>query len=132
MGILGKLFGKRTDNDDDEGTVVPITLDLDARRAQLQRLEKACDALLAQMKSDPAMADKPGWQQRMNEYNRVAGDAMTMRQSTPTREGLIDLAFEVRPVFSTTVPAGQEAIGPLQAEVMAAADDLQKVLPGER
>lgn len=131
MGIFSKLFGKRTD-DDDEGTVVPITLDLDARRGQLQRLERACDALLEQMKADPAMADKPGWQQRMNEYHRVAGDAMGMRQATPTREGLIDLAFEVRPVFTTTVPAGHEAIGPLQAEVMAAADDLREVLPGER
>ncbi len=130
MGVFSRLFGKS--DDADEGTVVPINLDLDARRSQLQRLEHACDALLEEMKSDPSMLDKPGWQQRMNEYNRVAGDAMAMRKSTPTREGLIDLAFEVRPVFSGAIPTGQEAIGPLQAEVMAAADALPEVLPGER
>ncbi|MBA8795892.1 hypothetical protein FHX74_003533 [Friedmanniella endophytica] len=129
MGLLDKLFRR---NDDDEGTAVPISLDVEARRTQLRRFEQACDALTAEMRSDESRFDLPGWKERMNEYNRVAGTAMQLRQGTPTREGLIDLAFEVRPVFTGPIPAGYEAIGPLQDEVMAAARELQEVLPGER
>ena len=35
-------------------------------------------------------------------------------------------------MFTGPVPAGMEKIGPLQAEVMAAADDLRQLLPGEK
>ena len=48
-----------------------------------------------------------------------------------TREGVLDLVFEVRPVFSGPIPAGMEPLVPLQAEVLAAAEELREVLPGE-
>ncbi len=126
MGFLKKLFGR--DEDDEE---VPITLDLDRRRPQLLRLEKALDALAAEMRTNHT-TDDPGWRGRVNEYSRLAGEAMTVRKGTPTRDDVLDLVFEVRPVFTGAIPPGMEAIGPLQAEVMAAANDLRQLLPGEK
>ncbi len=126
MGLLKKLFGR--DEDDEE---VPITLDLDRRRPQLLRLEKALDALAAEMRTNHT-TDDPGWRGRVNEYSRLAGDAMTVRKGTPTRDDVLDLVFEVRPVFTGEIPAGMATLGPLQAEVMAAANDLRQLLPGEK
>ena len=126
MGFLKKLFGR-----EDEAEEVPITLDLDRRRPQLLRLEKALDALAAEMRSNHT-TDDPGWRGRVNEYSRLAGEVMTVRKGHPTRDEVLDLVFEVRPVFTGDIPPGMEAIGPLQAEVMAAADDLRQLLPGEK
>ena len=129
MSFLKKLLGR--DKDDEEGFDAPVTLDVEARKAQLTRLEKALDALATQMRAEQSM-DNPGWRARVNEYSRLAGVAMVQRQGTVARDDLLDLVFEVRPVFSGDIPAGMERLGPLQDEVMAAADDLQKLLPGER
>jgi hypothetical protein len=126
MGFLRKLFGR-----EEESEEVPITLDLDRRRAQLLRLEKALDALAAEMRQDHTTSD-PAWRNRINEYNRLAGEAMSLRRGEPTREAILDLVFEVRPCFSGPIPPGMEALGPLQDEVMAAANDLLELLPGER
>jgi hypothetical protein len=126
MGFLKKLFGREEEDED-----VPITLDVDRRRPQLLRLEKALDALAAEMRTNHT-TDDPGWRGRVNEYSRLAGEAMTVRKGTPTRDEVLDLVFEVRPLFTGAIPAGMEAIGPLQAEVMAAADDLRQLLPGEK
>jgi hypothetical protein len=128
MGFLKKLFGRR--EEDEEGFDAPITLDTERRKVQLLRLEKALDALASEMRAEQSM-DNPGWRARVNEYSRLAGVAMTQRQS-PARDELLDLVFEVRPVFSGKIPPGMERIGPLQDEVMAAANDLQELLPGER
>jgi hypothetical protein len=126
MGFLKKLFGR-----DEEEEEVPITLDVERRRPQLLRLEKALDALAAEMRTNHTTED-PGWRGRVNEYSRLAGEAMTVRKGTPTRDEVLDLVFEVRPVFTGDIPPGMEKLGPLQAEVMAAADDLRQLLPGER
>jgi hypothetical protein len=126
MGFLKKLFGR-----EEEAEEVPITLDLDRRRPQLLRLEKALDALATEMRNNHT-TDDPGWRSRVNEYGRLAGEAMTARKGTPTRDDVLDLVFEVRPVFTGDIPPGMAAIGPLQAEVMAAADDLRQLLPGEK
>lgn len=130
MNFLKKLFGKG--DNEESGPDTPITLDVDARKAQLLRLEKALDALANGMQEDKARLANPGWKARVSEYGRLAGEAMMLRGKPLSREGLLDLVFEVRPVFSGPIPEGLEHIGPLQDEVMAAADDLQEVLPGER
>lgn len=130
MSFLKKLLGRK-DDDDDEGFDAPITLDVERRRAQLVRLERALDALATAMRAEQSM-DNPGWRGRVNEYSRLAGVAMTQRQAPLARDALLDLVFEVRPVFSGPIPAGLERLGPLQDEVMTAADDLQQLLPGER
>jgi hypothetical protein len=128
VSFLKKMFGR--DEDADEGEV-PITLDVERRRQQLMRLEQALDALSREMREGQSM-DNPGWRARVHEYGRLAGAAMTLRQSQLSRDALLDLVFEVRPVFSGSIPPGLEHLGPLQDEVMAAANDLQQVLPGER
>jgi hypothetical protein len=127
VSFLRKLFGKGDEPEEDR----PITIDVEKRKAQLARLEKALDALAREMRLEQTM-DNPGWRGRVNEYSRLAGEAMEQRRGTPTRDGLLDLAFEVRPCFTGPIPDGMEAIGPLQDEVMAAANDLHELLPGER
>ena len=125
MSFLRKLFGR------EEPTDVPVTLDLDRRKEQLLRLERALDALAAEMRTDHTTND-PAWRERVNEYSRLAGQAMDERRGTPTRESVLDLVFEVRPLFTGPIPVGMEKCGPLQDEVMAAAADLRELLPGEK
>ncbi len=129
MGLLQRLLGRDKEEDGDDPEVV-ITLDAVRRKPQLIRLEQALDALATEMRANHTV-DDPGWRSRVNEYSRLAGDAMTLRGDL-TREGLLDLVFAVRPVFSGTVPPGFENLGPLQSEVMAAADDLRELLPSEK
>jgi hypothetical protein len=126
VSFLRKLLGRETEPED-----VPIVLDIEQRRPQLLRLERALDALATGMREGHT-TDDPGWRARVNEYSRLAGEAMTERKGTPTRESVLDLVFEVRPLFTGPIPPGMEALGPLQDEVMAAADDLRKLLPGEK
>ena len=126
MNFLKRLFGR-----EDEAEEVPITLDVDRRRPQLLRLEKALDALAKEMRTGHT-TDDPGWRGRINEYSRLAGEAAAVRRGTPTRDEVLDLVFEIRPCFSGAIPPGMEKIGPLQDEVMAAADDLRQLLPGEK
>lgn len=128
MGIFSKLFGRK---DEVEGEPTPIVLDAERRKPQLLRLEKALDRLAAAMRESSTM-DNPGWRGRVNEYNRLAGEAATLRRGTINRDDVLDLVFEVRPVFSGEIPPGMESLGPLQDEVVAAAEDLRELLPGER
>ncbi len=126
MSFLSKLFGRKEEEVED----APISVDVDQRRKQLTRLEKALDALANEMREQQTM-DNPGWRGRVNEYSRLAGEAADQRRA-PTREGLLDIVFEIRPVFSGPIPDGMEVLAPLQDEVMAAADDLRELLPGEK
>lgn len=128
MGFLSKLFGKGEVDDEAD---LPINLNLDARRTQLMQIEGALDELARTMR-DVASVDNPGWRGRVNEYSRLAGEAMAQRNGTPTREGLLDLSFEIRPVFTGDAPAGLESLVPLQDRVMTLATQLSTVLPGER
>jgi hypothetical protein len=125
VSFLRKWFGR------EEPEEVPVTLDLGRRKEQLLRLERALDALASEMRADHTTSD-PAWRERVNEYSRLAGEAMNLRRGEPTRESLLDLVFEVRPLFTGPIPDGMEKCGPLQDEVMAAANDLRELLPGEK
>jgi hypothetical protein len=130
MSFLGRLFG-RGGQDGDEDVEVPIALDVERRRTQLLRLEQGLDALASQMQVAKT-GDNPGWRERVKEYGRLAGEAMMVRKGVPTREQILDLVFEVRPVFTGPAPAGLDSLVPLQNEVLAAAEDLRELLPHER
>ncbi len=134
MGLLGRIFGRRdeqNENADGNGDSLSFHLDLDVRRAQLQRLEQALDAMVERMREVQNL-NNPGWRARINEYDRLAGEAMTMRRGVPTREGLLDLVFEIRPVVVGDVPRPLASLVPLQQELFGAADDLRELRPGER
>jgi hypothetical protein len=125
VSFLRKLFGREEPED------VPVNLDVDRRKEQLLRLERALDALASEMRSDHTTHD-PAWRERVNEYSRLAGEAMNLRRGTPTRESVLDLVFEVRPLFTGPIPDGMQKCGPLQDEVLAAAAELRELLPGEK
>jgi hypothetical protein len=125
VSFLRKWFGREEPED------VPVTLDLGRRKEQLLRLERALDALASEMRADHTTSD-PAWRERVNEYSRLAGDPLTLQRGELTRESVLDLVFEVRPLFTGPIPDGMEKCGPLQDEVMAAANDLRELLPGEK
>lgn len=127
MGFLQRLLGRDKDHDTED---VPIAVDIERRQPQLLRLEKALDTLANAMRENHT-TDDVGWRSRVNEYSRLAGESMGLRADC-TREGLLDLVFSVRPVFSGAIPPGYENLGPLQDEVMAAAADLRELLPTEK
>lgn len=129
MGFLRKLFGR--DGDDDEGQDDPVHLDQEVRKRQLLRLEKSLDQLANEMRACESV-DNPGWRVRVNEYGRLAGDAMTLRRGEVSREGVLDLVFEIRPLFTGPPPAGMEHLVPLQEAVLAAAEELRVLSPTER
>lgn len=126
MGIFSKLFGRKDADEEPQ----PIVLDAARRHPQLLRLEKALDALSAGMRECGTL-DNPGWRGRVNEYNRLAGEATNLRRGPVSRDDVLDLVFEIRPVFTGAIPAGMESLGPLQDEVLAAAEELRAMLPGE-
>lgn len=128
MSFLRKLFKR---DEDDEGEDAPIHLDQELRQRQLLRLEKALDQLANEMRTCESM-DNPGWRVRVNEYNRLAGEAMTLRRGEITREGVLDLVFEIRPLFTGAAPAGMEQLAPLQDAVLGAAEELRALSPSER
>ncbi len=128
MNFLRKLFGRGTEDDVEE---IPIHLDQEQRGRQLLQLEKSLDQLSREMRTSESL-DNPGWRLRVNEYSRLAGEAMTLRRGEITREGVLDLVFEIRPLFTGTPPAGMEHLVPLQEAVLAAAEQLRVLSPTER
>ncbi len=128
MKFLRRLFGR--DTDDDDGEDVEIQLDQETRRRQLLQLEQSLDQLSREMRTCESL-DNPGWRLRVNEYSRLAGEAMTLRRGEITREGVLDLVFEIRPLFTGTPPAGMEHLVPLQESVLAAAEQLRVLSPAE-
>ena len=128
MKFLRKLFGR---DQEDEAEDIPIQLDQELRGRQLLRLEKALDELANEMRTCESVHN-PGWRVRVNEYSRLAGEAMTLRRAEITREGVLDLVFEIRPLFNGAAPAGKEKLLPLQEAVLAAAEELRELSPSER
>lgn len=126
MGLLDRLRARGGGSDP------TVVLDLDARRQQLADLEQSLDALTALIRGRDDLIANPGWRARISEYDLVASEAMQLRQGTPTREAILDLAFEVRPVIKGEVPAGLEQVAAEQGRALAAANALVDLLPGER
>ncbi len=128
MGLLKKLFGRN----EESGRDVPVALDLDARRNQLAELEESLDAMTRLMRSRTDLMENPGWRAKITEYDMVAGEAMQLRKGTPTREALLDLAFEVRPAVNGRAAEGLDDLVSTQNRALAAATSLIDLLPGER
>ncbi len=128
MSWLRKVFGGK----DDLGAA-PVTVDVERRKEQLRALEDVLDRLVEVMKANELRMSNPGWRERMAEYRRLSGESYKLRAATTfSREEILDLAFEIRPVFSGELPEDVRVVEPLQVQLMAAATALQEVLPGER
>jgi hypothetical protein len=128
MGLLKKLFGRDTES----GPDLPVTLDLDARRSQLAELEESLDAVTRLMRSRTDLMENPGWRARITEFDMVASEAMQLRKATPTREALLDVAFEVRPAVNGKSAEGLDDLVAAQDRALAAANALIELRPGER
>ena len=129
MGLLDKIFKRGEASSEQE---VPRALDLDARKSQLRELETACDALANAMREMDSRLDAPGWRERIGEYSRAAGTAAILAAGGFRREQLLDLSFEVRPVFTGAPPPGLEELAPLQDAAVAHAKALAEMLPFEQ
>lgn len=130
MGFLSRLFG-RGQSDEGGSEDVVIQLDQELRKQQLLRLEQALDQLATEMRRCDSL-DNPGWRIRVNEYARLAGEAMLVRRSEVTWDAVLDLVFEVRPLFNGDPPPGKEHLVPLQDAVLTAAEELRVLRPSER
>lgn len=131
MGFLSRLFGRGQTDDESGSEVTVIRLDQELRKQQLLRLEQALDQLVTEMRRCDSL-DNPGWRIRVNEYARVAGEAMLVRRGEVTWDAVLDLVFEVRPLFNSDPPPGKEQLVPLQDAVLAAAEELRVLRPSER
>lgn len=129
MGLLSKLFKGKNE---ESGPDLAVDLDLDTRRSQLAVLVSSLDALSARMREREDKMENPGWRGRVAEYDRVASEAAALSRSTLSREALLDLAFQVRPVFSGSPPAGMDEFVALSDTAVAASNSLVDLLPGER
>jgi hypothetical protein len=129
MGLLKRLFGR----DDESVADVPIQIDVEARRNQLVELEGAVDAMTQLMRSKTKLMENPGWRAKITEFDMVASEAMQLRKTAaPSREALLDLAFEVRPAVKGPEREGLEDLVVVQDRALAAANALIEVLPSER
>jgi hypothetical protein len=127
MGLLSKLFGRNTDSAD-----VAVDLDVEARRRQLQTLEESLDGLTRMMRERSALMENPGWRAKITEYDMVASEAGQLRKGTPTREAILDLAFQVRPAVTGPAAEGLDELVVQQDAALGAANALIDLLPGER
>lgn len=128
MSWLKRLINRNDDADDES----PLPLDVPARTAQLEALERHIDALLAAMREPPCPVANPGWQGKIRDYEWVAGNARMLHKGAMTRESLQDVIFSVRPVFNGAPPEGLEHLVPLSDQVMASARSMEAPLPSER
>jgi hypothetical protein len=125
---LRKVFGGK----DDLAPSAPLDLDVEQRKEQLLRLEGVLDRLVEVMKNNQTRMANPAWKERMAEYRRLSGESYRLRAGGFTREQLLDLAFEIRPVFGGELPEDVRVVEPLQTQLLEAAAEIQGVLPGER
>ena len=129
MGLLSKLF--KTKNEE-SGPDLPVVLDVETRQTQLGTLISSLDTLSQRMRTHEDLMENPGWRARVAEYDRIASEASQLRATMLSRETLLDLAFQVRPVFTGTAPEGLSELADLQASAMAASNALVELMPGER
>ncbi len=126
MGILDKLLGRGGSSAQPR----EIGLDRAVRRSQMMQLEGAL-LDLADAISDSSAARNPGWAAIALEYSRTARGLKVLRAREFSRSEMIDLSFEVRPVFKGDPAEGMEQIGRLQDRAMMIARKINEPLPQE-
>lgn len=132
MGLLDRLRGRDREPGDDEVPPEP-PLDVEARRTQLDALERALRTLSRAMADDVHMAN-PGWRGRVDDLRFAANEAGRLSVEGFTRVELLDLANQVRPLYApslSTPPAEYLPYAAQQAEVLGAVTALREPLESE-
>ena len=133
MGLLDRLRGRGPDDGDDDVPPEP-PLDVDARRVQLDELERALRTISRAMAAESARMANPGWRGRVDDLRFAANDAGRLSLEGFTRADLLDLANQVRPLYPPGLSPPPEEYAPYadgQAAVLAAVTDLRTPLPSE-
>jgi hypothetical protein len=133
MGLLDRLRGRREDDGDDEVPPEP-PLDVDARRAQLDDLERALRTISRGMAAETARMTNPGWRGRVEDLRFAANEAGRLSNEGFTRAELLDLANQVRPLYAPSLPQPPREYLPYadqQAALLAAVATLRAPLPSE-
>jgi hypothetical protein len=134
MGLLDRLRGRREDDGDDEVPPEP-PLDVDARRAQLDDLERALRTISRAMAAETARMTNPGWRGRVEDLRFAANEAGRLSNEGFTRAELLDLANQVRPLYAPSLDQPPQEYLPYadqQAVLLAAVAALRTPLPSEQ
>ena len=134
MGLLDRLRGRGEDDGDDEVPPEP-PLDVDARRAQLDDLERALRTISRAMAAETARMANPGWRGRVEDLRFAANEAGRLSNEGFTRAELLDLANQVRPLYALSLDQPPQEYLPYadqQAVLLAAAAALRTPLPSEQ
>jgi hypothetical protein len=135
MGFLDRVraaFGGRDADAEDLQPAPDLSLDIDARRAQLAELTVALTELTRAMSSDQARMANPGWRGRVEDLRFGAAEAARLSRRGFDRAALLDLAAEVRALYGPgPVPPEYAMYQAAHERVVAAAQVLRAPLPSE-
>lgn len=133
MGLIDRLRGRREDEEDDVPPEPP--LDVDARRVQLDDLERALRTISRSMAAETARMTNPGWRGRVEDLRFAANEAGRLSNEGFTRAELLDVANQVRPLYapsSSQPPQEYLPYADQQAALLAAVAALRSPLPSEQ
>lgn len=133
MGLLDRVkaaFSGRGEAPEEE-PVEPV-VDVDARRAQLEELERALRELGRVMADDRERMANPGWSGRVADIRFVAGECANLSGKGFDRAALLDLAAEVPFLYRRgAVPPEYGQFQVQHDRVVAAVESLRASLPSE-
>jgi hypothetical protein len=134
MGLFDRLRGRREDDGDEDVPPEP-PLDVDARLAQLDDLERALRTISRAMAAETARMTNPGWRGRVEDLRFAANEAGRLSNEGFTRAEMLDLANQVRPLYAPSLsqpPMEYLPYADQQAALLAAVAALRTPLPSEQ
>lgn len=103
MGLLGKLFGRSSDDDDAPVKLSPF--DAGAVRRPVEDLIGALGELAEAMDTEDAPLSNPGWRGRLRDLRDARADLrLVIRRSDFTKDDLYEVLTTVRPIFRGDPP----------------------------
>ncbi|MHA7860064.1 hypothetical protein ACX1DX_01565 [Tessaracoccus sp. Y36] len=103
MGILNKLFGRSSANDD--APVTLSTFDPDAVRVKIDELIGSLGELADAMDTEDAPLSNPGWRGRLRDVRNARGELRLLsRRSQFTKDDLYEVLTTVRPLYRGEPP----------------------------
>ena len=101
MGILGKLFGRSSD----DAEVTPAHFDSEAVREPVDELIGALGELADAMDTEDAPMSNPGWRGRLRDLRNARGELRLLsRKPTFSKDDLFEVLTTVRPLYRGEPP----------------------------